>query len=134
MKLESTITEKGGLLYIAPLLDGVLLLLAFFVFGSSFVLRSGVQVDLPVSNSALPDSGSTHIVTVLQGTPPKIFFNDVRVDLAQLSTRLIEEKTKSNQVTVLADRDSSYGSVMRVALMALNQGYDVAFGTQPNEE
>jgi len=134
LKLESTITEKGGFLYTAPLLDAVLLLLVFFIIGSSSVSKSGVQVDLPSSNSAFEEARSIHIITVKDGTPHKVFFNESRVDLTQLNVKLEEGKATSSQVTVLADRDAAYGAVMEVALRALKFGYKVSFGTQPNKE
>ena len=135
MKLESTITERAGFLYLAPLLDGVLLLLVFFVlFGSSFVLKSGVQVNLPASSSALPSARDTHIITVMKGTPPKLFFNESRVDINQLTSRLAAGKLDSSQVTILADRDASFGDVMETAFLALKLGYEVAYGTQPGDE
>lgn len=114
-------------------MDGILLLLVFFIFGSPFVNKSGIQVNLPTSNLA-HKSKNTHIITVIDGSPPKIFFNESRVDQIQLESKLQAGKSITNQVTVLADRSSDYGSVMEVAIIALNYNYDVAFGTQPTSE
>ncbi len=131
MKLESTISEKAGFLYLAPIMDGVLLLLAFFVFGSGFVRMSGVSVDLPRSGSALRSAQQQHIITIQHGTPAKIFFNESRVDMVQLRANLQAGKQRTPRVTILADQSTSYGAVMEVAFQALEQGYEVAFGTQP---
>ncbi|MDF1755591.1 MAG: biopolymer transporter ExbD [Verrucomicrobiales bacterium] len=134
MKLESTIPERAGFLYLAPVTDGILLLIAFFVFfGSNNVLKSGVHVDLPASSSTLPSVRNTHIVTVMKGTPPKLFFNESRVDMAQLGAKLASGKVESSHVTILADRDTAYGDVLEAAFLALKFGYQVAFGTQPGE-
>ena len=134
MKLESTISEKAGFLYTAPLIDAVLLLLVFFVFGSSFVLKSGVQVNLPTSKSSLQDSSNSHIVTVMGGSVPKIYFNEARVDMSQLESKLQTGKVTASQITILADRNSEYGFVMEAAILALNYGYQVSFGTKPSHE
>ncbi|MDF1813411.1 MAG: biopolymer transporter ExbD [Verrucomicrobiales bacterium] len=135
MKLESTISERAGFLYLAPVIDGVLLLLVFFAFfGSSFVSKSGVQVVLPSSDSSIPAAGNTHIITVMEGNPPKMFFNESRVDIPQLTTKLASSRLESSQVTVLADRNSAYGDVMEAAFLALKFGYQVAFATQPDDE
>jgi biopolymer transport protein ExbD len=70
----------------------------------------------------------------MKGTPPKLFFNESRVDIDQLTSRLAAGKLDAGQVTVLADRDASYGDVMEAAFLALKLGYEVAFGTQPDQE
>lgn len=133
MKLESTITEKAGFLYLTPILDGILLLLVFFILSSAHVHKSGVEVSLPHSQSNLPKPRQTHIITVMDGSPPKIYFNESRVDLTQLEQELQSKKT-TNQVTILADRDTVYGAVMEVAVLALKEDYEVFFGTQSGEE
>ncbi len=115
-------------------MDAVLLLLVFFIFGSNFVVKSGVKVNLPSSRSSLPSERSSHIITIVKGSSPQIYFNESRVDLAQLNTRLIAGKGESNQVTILADRDANYGEVLEIALLALRFHYEVAFGTQPQQE
>ncbi len=134
MKLESTITDKAGFLYTAPLLDGVLLLLVFFALGSGFVLKSGVQIDLPTSGSGLPPSRNTHIVTIQRGSPPKVYFNESRVDSTQFQEELERGKSSSTQLIILADREADYGAVMDAASLALKSGYQVSFGTQPARE
>lgn len=134
MKLESTISDRAGFLYIAPLFDGVLLLLAFFIFASNWVSKSGVEITLPASSSLVRDTRSTHVITIVEGNPTKLYFNDLRVDIPQLNEKLQSEKLASNQITILADQSSAYGSVMEVALLALQYNYEVAFGTKPRAE
>jgi biopolymer transport protein ExbD len=134
LKLKSTISEKAGFLYLAPFMDTVLLLLVFFILSSNFVVKSGVKVNLPSSNSSLPSERNSHIITIVKGPSPQIYFNESRVDMTQLNARLIAGKVESNQVTILADRDSYYGEVLEVALLALRFRYEVAFGAQPQQE
>ena len=134
MKLQSTISDKAGFLYTAPLIDCVLLLLVFFIFGSGAVSKSGLQVDLPSSRSAFQDTANSHVITVTGGTAPKIFFNETRVDHDQLNQRLQGSKVASNRITILADHESEYGLVMETAILALNYGYQVSFGTKPGED
>lgn len=118
-------------MYLSPLVDGILMLIVFFVFFSSgYVSKSGIEVNLPTSSSTMPSARDTHIVTVMKGTPPKLFFNEARVDLAQLTARLAAGKLETNQVTVMADRDASYGDVIEVAFRALKLDYQVSFATR----
>lgn len=80
------------------------------------------------------DSRTTHIITIVEGSPTKIYFNDLRVDISQLNEKLRSERLTSNQVTILADQSSAYGAVMEVGLMALQYNYEVAFGTKQRPE
>ena len=88
MKLQSTLPRRTAPLYTAPLLDALLLLLIFFLLGSNFILKSGVAVDLPFSESSLPAVERSHIVTVVPGEVTRFYFNENRVTLEELDTHL----------------------------------------------
>lgn len=130
MKLESTLPDRTGFLYIAPVMDVVLLLLIFFLFGSNFVLKSGVSVKLPLSESSLPSALQSHIITVVPGESEDIYFNEEKVDLVRLEGLLKSSKVRSSHIILLADEKTSYGTVMKISLLAFRYGYEVAFATQ----
>ena len=48
MKLESSLPERPGFLFVVPAFNLFALLLVFFLLGPSFVSQSGVAVELPV--------------------------------------------------------------------------------------
>ena len=129
MKLESTLPNRTAPLYTAPLLDAVLLLLIFFLLGSNFILKSGVAVDLPFSDSSLPAVERSHIVTIVPGEQIRYYFNEDRVSLDDLEVRLAEGIEQTRQVILLADSRVPYGSVMTVSNLVLKQGYDLAYAT-----
>lgn len=130
MKLESTLTDRAGLLYTAPLMDVILLLLIFFLFGSNLVLKSGVEVNLPASSSVLPSAEDAHLVTLLPNDSGGFFFNDRRVDLPELSASLGEAGKRSKQVVILGDESIDFGVVMEVANLFLREGFEVSFATK----
>lgn len=130
MKLESTITDRSGMIYTAPLVDVVLLLIIFFLFGTSLVLKSGVGVSLPRSSSALPMAEDAHIITLLPGSGSTFFFNDRKSDLASLDGLLEGAAQRSRQVVLLGDESVSYGMVMEVSRVVLEKGFDLSFATQ----
>ncbi len=135
MKLESTLSDRtGGMLYMAPLMDVVLLLIIFFLFGSNLVLKSGVEVKLPTSSSLLPTAEDAHIVTLVPNGTGEFYFNDERVDLETLGGRLGEALKRSSQVVILADETVPYGSVMDVARHVLAAGFEVSFATKMEAE
>ncbi len=130
MKLESTLSDRAGFLYIGPLIDVVLLLLIFFLFGSNFVLKSGVSVRLPQSNSSLPSALQSHIISIAPGDSEDIYFNEEKVDFVRLEELLKISTKRSTQIILLADEKTSYGTVMKVSLLAFRYGYELSFATQ----
>ena len=130
MKLESTLSDRAGFLYIAPLMDVILLLLIFFLFGSNFVLKSGVSVSLPQSNSSLPSALQSHIISIAPGEAEDIYFNEEKVNLTRLEELLRDSTKRSKQIILLADEKTKYGTVMQVSLLAFRYGYEISFATQ----
>ena len=130
MKLESTLSDRSGMLYTAPLMDVILLLIIFFLFGSNLVLKSGVEVKLPTSSSSLPSAEDAHIITLIPNETGEFYFNDERVSLTSLQGKLGEAVKRSNQVVILGDEAVSYGVVMGIARLVLDAGFEVSFATK----
>ena len=118
------------MLYTAPLMDVILLLIIFFLFCSNLVLKSGVEVNLPSSSSALPSAEDAHIVTLIPSETGEFYFNDERVGLEALKLRLGDALKRSNQVVILGDEVVPYGVVMGVAQVILDAGFEVSFATK----
>ena len=129
MKLESTLPNRTAPLYTAPLLDSVLLLLIFFLLGTDFVLKSGVAVNLPFSESSLPVVDRSHIVTIVPGEEMRFYFNEDRVTREDLERVLRESIEQTRQVILLADSEVPYGTIMEISSLVLKQGYDLAYAT-----
>lgn len=118
------------MLYTSPLVDVVLLLLIFFLFGSNLVLKSGVDVSLPRSSSALPSAEDAHIITLIPGKTSEIYFNDERINLEQLGMKLDKGSERSKEVILLGDESVSYGTVMNISRFILQRGFELSFATQ----
>lgn len=118
------------MLYTSPLVDVVLLLIIFFLFGSNLVLKSGVEVSLPRSSSALPSAEDAHIITLIPGNTSELYFNDERIKLEQLGETLDEGGERSRQVILLGDEAIRYGTVMNVSRFILQRGFELSFATQ----
>lgn len=130
MKLDSTLSDRAGMLYTGPLVDVILLLILFFLFGSNIVLKSGVEVKLPSSSSVLPTAEDAHIVTLIANDTSEFYFNDERIDVDQLESRLADAIKRSDQVILLGDRRVPYGVVMEISEVFLKNKFDVLFATQ----
>ena len=134
MKLETNLSNRAGMLYIAPLMDVVLLLLVFFLLSSSMILKSGFAVTVPYSSSSLPSAERSHIITLAASGASTIFFNEDRVTVEELETRLREGSADIRQIILRADRAAPFGAVAEVSNLVLRYGYDLAYATTPDYE
>lgn len=134
MKLESNLTNRAGMLYVAPLLDVVLLMLVFFLLGSSMILKSGYAVTVPYSDSSLPTADRSHVITLAASGVATIYFNEERMSMEQLAERLSEDSGDIRQIILRADAGAPFGSVVEVSNLVLRAGYDLAYATTPEYE
>lgn len=134
MKLETNLSNRAGMLYVAPLLDVVLLMLVFFLLGSSMVLKSGYAVSVPYSESSLPTVERSHVITLAASGAATIFFNEERVTMEELDKRLAEGVAEIRQIILRADRAAPFGAVAEVSNLVLAHGYDLAYATTPDFE
>ena len=130
MKLQSTFTLRPDFLYLAPLLNIVLLLLIFFLLNSTLVVRSGIRVQLPVSQSSLKLVERAHIITIQAGDTPSVWLNDKPIFTGDLAAALEAVKSETRNVVVNADQAVPHGIVQRVQNAVLAAGCDLAMGTQ----
>ena len=134
MKLESTIRVRPDFLYLAPLLNVVLLLMVFFLLNSSLVVRSGYRVDLPVSGSSLKLIERAHIITITAETTPRILLNSEETAIGDLAAKLVTMKKESRYVIVNADSSIAHGLWQRVINEITAAGCDPVSGTRVEGE
>ena len=82
-------TTKPNKPDITPLLDVVFILLIFFVVSSVFTVQ-GVKMDLPEATAAMPLSGRSHTIRIMQD-------NTLRFDNAAISARELTFRLKTIQ-------------------------------------
>ena len=132
MKLTRTAATVSALpLGLVAVVNVVLILLFFFLLGSSFVLQPGISVTLPFSAFNLPPQVNARLVTLQPGPPLRIFYQDEPVTLEQLGRRLAEYRGSPRSVVLRAGRGTPYESVVAVVNQALRQDYNVALATVP---
>lgn len=148
MKLTRTQRPAVGLFtgaLLAPLVNVVLLLLLFFLLGSSLVLQPGVAVSLPAADAglALPALPDSLVVSIQRGNPPRVYFQDQPVSLEELTVRLAAAAGRGDggnggapagrTVVLRADRGTPYEAVVAVGGRALAAGYPVVLATAPEK-
>jgi biopolymer transport protein ExbD len=142
MKLESSLPQPHGLIFLAPALDAILILSVFLLIGARFVEQSGVAIELPVTRSAMPALGRTHIITISGTANPQIFLDQERVSLEMLRQRVSRQSaseapgastTGASPLTYLlrADQAVPMGAVMAVSEAVLAGGHRLVFATRP---
>lgn len=132
MKLQSSLRDHAGFLYLAPLINVVLLLMLFFLLSSSFVLRSGISVDTPTSSGSLPPIENAHVITVTRGAAPRIFFNEDEVGLEGLPEAIAAAKTESpnvRHVVIRGDAMAPYGVIIQISDIVKLQKLELALAT-----
>jgi biopolymer transport protein ExbD len=136
VKLYSTIKIRPDFLYLAPLLNVVMLLLVFFMLNSSFVVRSGVRVDLPVTTSSLRPSGRgmVHAVTITSGAVPRVLLNSEEISPGDLTEKLLSLKGESREVVVSTDSLAPQGLFMRICEAVFAAGCDVKIAGRREQE
>lgn len=135
MKLESTLPETPGFLFVVPAFNLFALLLVFFLLGPSFVSQSGVAVELPVSRFQMERQADATVVTITAGDPPEYWVEREPVSLGQLSERLDarrgDEASPATTVLLRADKGVSVETQRNVAEIALQKGFRVYLLGQP---
>jgi len=129
MKLESTLPERPGFLFVVPAFNLFALLLVFFLLGPSFVSQSGVAVELPVSRFQMERQADATVVTVTADEPPTYWLEREPVTLAQLSERLDarrgSESAPATTVLLRVDKEVPVEIQRAVAEVALQKGLRV---------
>ena len=134
MKLVSHLPQSGPSLYIAPLLNTVLLLIVFFLLGSSFIVQSGIAVVLPQSSSLVENVERSHLITVTAAPESKIYLDGKEVTLTSLRSALEADKEGLRRAILQADQMAPYGRGREVSSVALSLGFELMHATTPEAE
>ncbi len=112
---KSVIHEKIIVaLNMTPLIDCVLQLLIFFMLSSSFVLQSGIHVDLPKARAPRLQEEQNIVITITRTN--EIFLNDEKMTIEQLPISLLEKiaRSKDRAVLIKPDRRVETGKLIEV--------------------
>ncbi|WP_103897674.1 protein TolR [Rickettsia fournieri] len=99
---------------VTPLVDVMLVLLIIFMITSP-MLVSGVNVDLPETNSSpISDQDEPLVVTI--NNKGKIFLLEIPIERVHLTDKLanITKEKKDARIFVRGDRNVSYGQVVEI--------------------
>ena len=132
-----------GLVDLAPVVNVVLLLLCFFLLGSSFVLQPGIKVDPPRSAIGVGTPASRLIVAVTlspqqydsNGAPlkrePVLYFNDQIVSLDGLRHALDQLPTSRVTPSLVVKADKDVPLDLITSIIDVAHRFSVVIATQP---
>ncbi len=138
MKLESTLPERPGFLFVVPAFNLLALLIAFLLLGPSFLNQYGVAVDLPISRYQMERPGDAIVLSVTAGSPPGYWVERESVSLGALSERLDarrgDDSGAASAVLLRVDRGVPVEVQQTVAEIALQKGFRVWVLGQASED
>ncbi len=132
MKLEMTLPERPGFLHAVPVLNLFALLLLFLLLGPSFVMHSGISVEMPPSRFQMERFRDSLVVTLGPGQPAsRIHLGRDAVTLPELIARLDEVHNKGGAaksiVLLQTDAGTPVGIEREVTEAILAKGFRVAY-------
>ncbi|MFM8365530.1 MAG: ExbD/TolR family protein [Verrucomicrobiota bacterium] len=133
MKLERSPGPHPALMFIAPSLDVVLVLVFFIVLSTSFLLQPGVAVTVPESPFLLAPQRDPLVVSLVAAPSGAVYYENEQVTLEELRARLARRPTRNNTIIVKSDRRAPVEQLARVMNITLALGYPTVIATSSNE-
>ncbi|RYD32437.1 MAG: hypothetical protein EOP87_12830 [Verrucomicrobiaceae bacterium] len=128
MKLEMTLPERPGFLHAVPVLNLFALLLLFLLLGPSFVMHSGVSVEMPPSRFQMERFRDSLVVTL---GPGRLHLGRDSMTLPDLLQRLDEihgqDGIAKTIVLMQTDAGTPVGVEREVTEAILAKGFRVAY-------
>ncbi|OGX32085.1 MAG: hypothetical protein A3G37_01410 [Omnitrophica WOR_2 bacterium RIFCSPLOWO2_12_FULL_46_30] len=124
MRFKRHVELEHGLrqIDITPLIDMVFQLLIFFMLTSSFIMQSGIKVNLPKAVTAEPGREENVTITISR---ENVLYLDKKVLTNRELKEVLSRAQKDNiPVLIMADQYASMGRVVEVWDMARDSGVE----------
>lgn len=129
-RFKSRQTYPSSFIGAATILDAALLILAFYLATSPFVMQPGIALNLPEKPFVSGSRFDSAVVTV--SDEEMIFCNDELVKIENLSELLSEQKEAGKSSLILeADQEITHGTLVKIYNQARKAGIlDITVATQ----
>jgi len=112
----------GSALDLTPVVDIVFNLLIFFALSFNFAATSGgIKVKLPSVSSAEPVKAEQLTVNLTQDG--QVYYNDKKIDIDDLPTKLQGIEDKNSIVIIRADNSVPHGQVVQIMDIVKSEGF-----------
>lgn len=129
MKLRRTSAPHPGLLFLAPALGLMMILIFFLLLSTTFLVQPGVAVSVPESPFVLSPQRNPRIISVTAPPLSAIFFENEETSIPLLRERLKNLRGRTQTIIVKADKHALYEGVAAVMNVALELGFPVVLAT-----
>ncbi len=128
MKLRRSLEPRFTPILFIPVADVAAALIFFFLLSGTFLLQPGIAVEVPASPFVLAPQHNPRVVSVTSAPAPAIYFENERLTVDQLATRLAD-RTEDATVIIKSDRAAPVELVVAVSNVALAAGCTVVLAT-----
>lgn len=129
MKLERSPGLHPALIFIAPSLDVVLLLIFYLILSTSFLLQPGVSVSVPDSPFLLAPQRDPLIISILAAPLSSVYFENEEVTLPELFEKLQSRTSRNHTLIIKADRLAPFEKLAAVMNISIALGYSTVIAT-----
>lgn len=129
MKLERSPGLHPALMFIAPSLTVVLLLVFYLILSTSFLLQPGVMVSVPDSPFLLAPQRDPLIISVVAAPLSAFYFENEEVSLEKLREKLQTRRFRNHTIIIKTDRHAPFEQLARVMTITLGMGYPTVIAT-----
>jgi len=133
VKIQRTPGLHPALMFIAPSLNVVLLLVFYIILSTSFLLQPGVMVDVPQSPFLLAPQRNPLIISIAAAPLSSIYFENDAVTFDELRTKLKEYGGRNHTVIIKTDRRSAVEQLTQVMTVSLSLGYPTVIATSEEQ-
>jgi biopolymer transport protein ExbD len=133
VKIQRTTGLHPALMFIAPSLNVVLLLVFYIILSTSFLLQPGVMVDVPQSPFLLAPQRNPLIISIAAAPLSSIYFENDAVTFDELRTKLKEYGGRNHTVIIKTDRRSAVEQLAQVMTVSLSLGYPTVIATSEEQ-
>jgi biopolymer transport protein ExbD len=129
VKIQRSPGLHPALMFIAPSLNVVLLLVFYIILSTSFLLQPGVKVDVPQSPFLLAPQRNPLIISIAAAPISSIYFENEAVTFEELRRKLKEYGGRNHTVIIKTDRRSAVEELAKVMTVSLSLGYPTVIAT-----
>ncbi len=133
MKLVRTAGPHPALIFVAPALDVVLILIFFLILSTSFLLQPGVAVAVPDSPFLLAPQRNPQVISITSSPTSSVYFENREVGFDLLRSKLESQHGRTRTVIIKADRFASFELVAKVMSISLELGFPTIIATSDGE-
>jgi biopolymer transport protein ExbD len=133
VKIQRTPSLHPALMFIAPSLNVVLLLVFYIILSTSFLLQPGVMVDVPQSPFLLAPQRNPLIISIAAAPLSSIYFENDAVTFDELRTKLKEYGGRNHTVIIKTDRRSAVEQLAQVMTVSMSLGYPTVIATSEEQ-